>query len=123
MFSSRAQSGANGRFKINSTIMPMNRLANSAQTSGPLRSNNLSAVLSACRAGLGLAVLPWYVARESLADGAVVAVLADFALPTQELHAVFPSPKLVPGKVSTFIDFLKIQLDGPWWQRAPGASS
>ena len=97
--------------------------ASSVPVKGPLRSNNLSAVLAACRAGLGLALLPWYVARESLADGAVVAVLADFALPTQELHAVFPSPKLVPGKVSTFIDFLKIQLDGPWWQRAPGASS
>ena len=55
--------------------------------------------------GWASAVLPWYVARESLADGAVVAVLADFALPTQGLHAVFPSPKLVPGKVSTFIDF------------------
>ena len=39
---------------------------------GPLRSNNLSAVLAACRAGMGLAVLPGYVARESLHDGAVV---------------------------------------------------
>ena len=52
----------------------------------------------------------------------VVPVLADFALPSQELHAVFPSPKLVPGKVSTFIDFLKLQLDGEWWLRAPGAA-
>ncbi|MFT3956703.1 MAG: LysR family transcriptional regulator [Piscinibacter sp.] len=89
---------------------------------GMLRSNNLSAVLAACRAGLGLAVLPWYVARESVADGAIRPVLEDYALPAQELHAVFPSPKLVPGKVSTFIDFLKLQLDGPWWQRAPGAA-
>lgn len=94
----------------------------SVPVKGTLRSNNLSAVLAACRAGLGLAVLPWYVARESVADGAIVPVLTDFALPTQELHAVFPSPKLVPGKVSTFIDFLKLQLDGEWWARAPGAA-
>lgn len=96
--------------------------AASVPVRGTLRSNNLSAVLAACRAGLGLAVLPWYVARESVADGAIVPVLTDFALPTQELHAVFPSPKLVPGKVSTFIDFLKLQLDGEWWTRAPGAA-
>mgnify|MGYP002072066879 FL=1 len=94
----------------------------SVPVKGPLRSNNLSAVLSACRAGLGLAVLPWYVARESVAGGVIVPVLENYALPAQELHAVFPSPKLVPGKVSTFIDFLKLQLDGEWWTRAPGAA-
>lgn len=95
----------------------------SVPVKGTLRSNNLSAVLAACRAGLGLAVLPWYVARESVADGAIVPVLTEFALPTQELHAVFPSPKLVPGKVSTFIDFLKLHLDGEWWKQSPGVAS
>jgi DNA-binding transcriptional LysR family regulator len=87
----------------------------SVPVKGTLRSNNLSAVLAACRAGLGLAVLPWYVARESVADGVIVPVLADFALPSQELHAVFPSPKLVPGKVSTFIGHLQGRLVGDWW--------
>ena len=87
----------------------------SVPVAGSLRSNNLSAVLAACRAGMGLAVLPWYVARESLGDGSIVPVLADQALPSQELHAVFPSPKLVPGKVRSFIEFLKTQLDGEWF--------
>ena len=63
---------------------------------GPLRSNNLSAVLAAARAGMGLAILPRYVARESLAEGAVQEVMADHRLPAQDLHAVFPSHKLVP---------------------------
>ena len=84
---------------------------------GPLRSNNLSAILAAARAGLGLAILPWYVANRSLADGAVVALLEDYALPVQELHAVFPSPKRVPSKVSGFIAFLQQQFDGDWWRR------
>jgi DNA-binding transcriptional LysR family regulator len=88
---------------------------------GPLRSNNLSALLSACRTGLGVAVLPWYVARESLAEGAIVSVLDDHLLPAQELHAVFPSPKLVPSKVLSFIEFLKLELDGEWWKGAPRA--
>ncbi len=84
---------------------------------GPLRSNNLSAVLAAAREGLGVAILPWYVARESVADATIRPILERFALPTQEIHAVFPSPKLVPGKVSSFIEHLRAALDGAWWER------
>lgn len=83
--------------------------------SGPLRSNNLSAVLAAAREGLGLAILPRYVARESLADGALKPVMERWSLPTQEIHAVYPSPKLVPGKVVAFIEHLKQAMEGEWW--------
>lgn len=86
---------------------------------GPLRSNNLSAVLAAARAAQGIAVLPRYVARESLADGSIVPVLAPYALPAQELHAVYPSPKLVPSKVTAFIEFVQAALTPGWWDRAP----
>jgi DNA-binding transcriptional LysR family regulator len=85
---------------------------------GPLRSNNLSAVLAAARAGMGLAMLPWYVARESVADGSVVQALADHGLPAQEIHAVFPSPKFVPSKVTSFITYLQEALAGDWWREA-----
>ncbi|HAL40388.1 MAG TPA: LysR family transcriptional regulator [Polaromonas sp.] len=85
---------------------------------GPLRSNNLSAVLGAARAGMGLAVLPWYVARESLLDGTVQPVLTNYSLPEQEVHAVFPSPKLVPLKVTSFSGFLQQALAGEWWRQA-----
>ena len=88
----------------------------SIPVTGPLRSNNLSAVLAACRAGMGLAALPWYVAYRSVADGAVVPVLADHSLPSQELHAVFPSPKMLPSKVATFIAFLQASLGDAWWK-------
>jgi DNA-binding transcriptional LysR family regulator len=84
---------------------------------GPLRSNNLSAVLAAARAGLGLAVLPCYVARESLAEAHLRTVLDDCRLPVQEMHAVFPSPKLLPGKVAGFIAFLQEALKGEGWWR------
>ncbi len=91
------------------------------QVRGPLRSNNLSALLAGARAAHGVAVLPCYVAREALADGSIRQVLPAFTLPSQELHAVFPSPKLVPSKVRTFIDFLQASLADvnglAWWQR------
>ena len=84
---------------------------------GPLRSNNLSALLAAARQGMGLALLPRYVAQESLAAGAVLALLPGWAVPAQEVHAVFPSPRLVPTKVSGFVNWLQGQLDGEWWSR------
>jgi DNA-binding transcriptional LysR family regulator len=82
---------------------------------GPLRSNNLSAILSAARDGLGLAVLPWYVAHESVRTGAVVPLLERWALPVQEVHAVFPSPKLLPSKVRSLCDFLAPRFGDGWW--------
>ncbi len=89
----------------------------SVDVRGPLRSNNLSALLAATRAGLGLAVLPRYVAHESIERGVVRPLLEDWALPTQEMHAVYPSPRLVPTKVSGFVGWLQEQFDGPWWTR------
>lgn len=88
---------------------------------GRLRSNNLSAVLAAARSGLGLAAMPRYVAADSLAGGLVLEVLKEHALPEQEIHAVFPSPKLVPGKVSTFIAYLQGRFGPRWWETLPKA--
>ncbi len=84
---------------------------------GPLRSNNLSALLAAARGGMGVAALPAYVAFDSLRSGAVQAVLTDWALPVQEIHAVFPSPRLVPAKVSGFVAWLQAELSDQWWMQ------
>lgn len=89
--------------------------AQTVAVKGPLRSNNLSALLSAAREGLGLAVLPRYVAAESLRSGAVVPLLERYALPAQEIHAVFPSPRMVPAKVSGFVDWLQGQFKEEGW--------
>ena len=90
----------------------------SVPVNGRLRTNNLSAVLAAARAGMGLAVLPWYAARESVADASVVPVLTDHVLQAQDMHAVYPSPKLVSTKVTSFIAFLQQALAGDWWLKA-----
>ena len=87
----------------------------SVPVKGPLRSNNLSALLAAARAGMGLAILPWYVAHDSVQSGAVLPLLERWSLPAQEVHAVFPSPRLVPTKVSDFVDWLQGQFGERWW--------
>lgn len=83
---------------------------------GRLRSNNLSTVLAAVRHAMGVAILPCYVAREALDRAEIVSVLDAFPLPSQEIHAVYPSPKLVSTKVTTLIAFLGEKLAGEWWR-------
>lgn len=84
---------------------------------GALRSNNLSMLLMAARKGMGIAAVPRYVAHESLKTGALVSVLDDWQLPQQEIHAVFPSPRMLPAKVTQFIAWLEGQFDQDWWAR------
>ena len=83
-----------------------------------LRSNNLSALLMAARSDMGLAVLPWYVAHESVQTGAVQTLLTQWTIPSQEIHAVYPSTRQVPTKVSSFIQWLQSQLGDTWWSMA-----
>jgi DNA-binding transcriptional LysR family regulator len=85
---------------------------------GPFRSNSLSSLLGATRAGIGVALLPWYVADLSVREGFLTPILADWSLPSQEIHAVFPSPRLVPAKVSAFVGWLEGQFKDHWWSRS-----
>ena len=85
------------------------------QLKGPMRSNNKSALMTAACAGLGIAALPTYVVHESVTSGELVMLLGDWALPTQEIHAVYPSPRMVPAKVSGFTQWLHEQLTETWW--------
>ena len=87
----------------------------SVPVKGPLRSNNLSALLLAARSNMGVAALPAYMANESLRTQALVPLLAGWSLPSQEIHAVYPSPRLVPAKVNDFIGWLQGQFGASWW--------
>lgn len=88
---------------------------------GGLRSNSLSVLLEAAEQGMGVAALPCYIAEDSLRAGAVVAVLEEWSLPAQEVHAVYPSPRMVPFKVSGLIAWLQEQFSDGWWARPPAA--
>ncbi len=87
---------------------------------GPLRSNSLTALLDAACGGMGIVVLPWYVAHPSVGLGLVQPVLTDWSLPAQEIHAVYPSPRLVPAKVMGFVEWLQAQFGECWWQEDRG---
>jgi DNA-binding transcriptional LysR family regulator len=88
---------------------------------GALRSNSLSVLLEAAEQGMGVAALPCYIAEGALRAGTVVAVLEDWSLPAQEIHAVYPSPRMVPFKVSGLVAWLQEQFVDGWWTRTPAA--
>jgi DNA-binding transcriptional LysR family regulator len=91
----------------------------SVRVQGSLRANNLSALLAAVRDGLGIAALPIYVAAASLAAGSIVPILAPYVLPGQEIHAVYPSHRLVSARVSALVDFLAEAFGRDDWYERP----
>ncbi|MBX9845371.1 MAG: LysR family transcriptional regulator [Xanthobacteraceae bacterium] len=90
----------------------------SVHVSGKLKSNNLSILLTAVRAGLGVAIMPNYAAAAAIRADEVKRIMTDHVLPQQEINAVFPSPQFVPSKVSVFASYLQRRFAGEWWQQA-----
>ena len=76
------------------------------RVSGPMWANNGEVLLRAAEAGLGITILPKFIATDSLAKGTAVRVLPDYQLPDLSLFAVSPPNRFPAAKVRTFIDFL-----------------
>lgn len=89
----------------------------SVRVRGPLRSNNLSSLLAAAREGLGLAALPMYVAAASIERGDLVTVLSMHELPGQEIHAVYPSRRMVSTRVHALVEYLAKAFERKDWYR------
>lgn len=80
------------------------------QVSGNYRCNNLLALKEAAVAGLGIARLPLWMVDVELESGALHQLLPDTRLPAFDIHAVFPSVRQIPAKVSLFVEFLRDEL-------------
>ena len=73
---------------------------------GRFAANNGEALLEAAIAGAGVLVTPTFIASEALRNGRVRQVLAEWALPTLGLYAVFPSGRHLATKVRLCVDAL-----------------
>jgi len=69
-------------------------------------SNNLEALLQAALQGLGLIYAPEFLAREYLASGALISVLAEHLDFVGKFSLVWPSSRHLLPKIRVFIDFL-----------------
>lgn len=68
-------------------------------------SEGVTSLREATRAGLGICVLPDFLAREDLMSGRLVRVLPQWRAPEIALHVVYPGHRMIPVRVRVFIDF------------------
>jgi DNA-binding transcriptional LysR family regulator len=78
----------------------------SVHVSGPARVNSPVAAMEAALAGLGFAIVPFYLAEPMIAAGKLVPVLEDQMLEGPSLQAVYPHRRHLAGKVRALIDHL-----------------
>ena len=56
--------------------------------------------------GLGIALLPDFIAEESLKSGELVTLFDDHLPPSSGIYAIYPHRRYLPTKVRTFVDYL-----------------
>ncbi|MDQ0456228.1 LysR family transcriptional regulator [Rhizobium paknamense] len=91
---------SNIRFK-----KPSGQLLN-VNVSGPIEVNSPQATLRAAVKGLGLAMLPDFIAERHLEQGLLVSVLDSYLPSDRGIYAVYPHRRYLPAKVRVFVDFL-----------------
>lgn len=93
------QGQANWRFVANGQTL-------SIHVGGPVRVNSPLSARDAAMAGLGLALLPGYLANPMVQAGKLVKVLEGFVQTGSSLQAVYPHRRHLAGKVRALIDHL-----------------
>lgn len=85
-----------------------------------LFSNNGEALRAAALRGLGVALMPTFIAGPDLCAGRLCVVLADNAPPDLGIHALYAPNRFVAAKTRAFIDFLVARFGSrPEWDRMP----
>ncbi|KIF61645.1 LysR family transcriptional regulator [Pseudomonas fluorescens] len=82
------------------------------EVNGPLTLGDVSLMVGPALQGLGLAYVFEDMAREHLASGRLVQVLADWCPYYPGLHLYYPSRRHVPAPLKAFIDFARHARDG-----------
>jgi DNA-binding transcriptional LysR family regulator len=71
-----------------------------------MRTNNGEMLRAAAQSGLGIAMLPSFIAAPAIEDGSVEVILRDFPLDEGALHAVMPPGRATTARVRALVDFL-----------------
>ncbi|MCA9719767.1 MAG: substrate binding domain-containing protein, partial [Myxococcales bacterium] len=77
---------------------------------GPVRVNSPVRVRELTARGLGVALIPEFVARDAIAAGRLVRVLEGYEGYGWAIYAVWPSARQLSGKVRAFVDVLAAAL-------------
>jgi DNA-binding transcriptional LysR family regulator len=74
--------------------------------SGPIEVNSPHATLRAALSGIGIAVIPDFIARKPIEDGRLVTLFNDYLPTDRGIYAVYPHRRYLPAKVRVFVDYL-----------------
>ena len=77
-----------------------------------MRANNGEVLRTMAAAGLGICILPSFIASPALQSGALEVILRDYPLEEGALHAVMPPGRATTARVRALVDFL-VQRFGP----------
>ena len=79
-------------------------------------SNNPELLLEAAIAGMGISIMPTFIASDAIRRGELQMVLENFDSLTLDIYAVYASRHYLPAKIRVFVDFLKERInDPPYW--------
>ncbi len=88
-----------------------------SKVSGNLQCNDGEVLTRWAIAGEGLAWRSAWEVSEEVKRGRLVTVLDEFAIPGNNIYAVYPERRLLPAKVKFFIEFLRRTFgDPPYWE-------
>ena len=88
-----------------------------AKVGGSLQCNDGEVLTRWAISGEGLAWRSAWEVSEEIKRGRLAAVLDEFAVPGNNIYAVYPERRLLPAKVKFFIEFLKRTFgDPPYWE-------
>jgi len=83
----------------------------SVRVHGRFSVNNPRIMRQAVLAGQGIAITPQWLIGDDISAGNVKVILSDYVPTPLDIHAVYPDRRLVPAKVSCFIEYLKEKFD------------
>lgn len=87
------------------------------KVNGNLQCNDGEVLTRWALAGEGLALRSAWEVSEEIKRGRLVPVLDEYAVPGNNIYAVFPERRLLPAKVRFFIEHLKKAFgDPPYWE-------
>lgn len=78
--------------------------------SGPIRVNNIAMLHTAALTGVGIARIPYFICRESLAEGRLVRVLPEWEPRGYPVHVLLPSRRHPSSAVRSFLALIERHL-------------
>lgn len=96
----------NSRFQNHIRYFEPGGGTNSVATTGPIEVNSPQATLRAARSGLGVAIVPDFIAKPHIQSGELVTLFDDYISRDRGIYAVYPHRRYLPAKVRSFVDYL-----------------